>query len=69
MASVGFRGSFDDYVALAAVGVTMEDVKNYRRAGIPLDADDMTARKAMGGNPRPYPSPYPHPDPRADPDD
>jgi bla regulator protein BlaR1 len=69
MASVGFRGSFDDYVALAAVGVTMEDVKSYRRAGIPLDADDMTARKAMGSNPRPYPSPYPHPDPRADPDD
>ncbi|NYT39713.1 M56 family metallopeptidase [Sphingomonas sp. R-74633] len=59
MASAGFRGSLDDYVSLAAVGVTMEDVKNYRRAGIPLDADDMTARKAMGGNPRPHP----HPDP------
>lgn len=51
MSAAGFHGTIDDYVALAAVGVTMNDVKNYRRAGIPLDADELTARKVLHRDP------------------
>jgi len=61
MAAEGFHGSVDDYVSLAALGVTAEDVRSYRRAGIPLEADELTARKATGSHPRPNPNPDPDP--------
>ncbi len=67
MAGEGFHGSVDDYVSLAALRVTAEDVRSYRRAGIPLEADEMTARKA--GRPHPHPRPNPNPDPDPDPND
>ena len=63
MAAEGFRGSIDDYVSLAAVGVTAEDVRSYRRAGIPLEADELTARKARHPHSRSNRNPDPDPDP------
>jgi len=69
MAAEGFRGSIDDYVSLAAVGVTAEDVRSYRRAGIPLEADELTARKARHPHSRSNRNPDPDPDPDPDPSD
>lgn len=63
MAAEGFHGSIDDYVSLAAVGVTAEDVRSYRRAGIPLEADEMTERKALRSRPHSRPNPDSDPDP------
>lgn len=62
--AAGFRGELDDYIALAGMGVTPDDVRRVRGAGMPVKVDTLALlRQGRDPNPRPKPNPRPDPDP------
>nr|WP_246425960.1 M56 family metallopeptidase [Sphingomonas kyeonggiensis] len=60
--AAGFRGDLDDYIALAGMGVTSDDVRRLKRAGMPVGVDSLALIK-HGGRRGPDPDPSPDPDP------
>jgi beta-lactamase regulating signal transducer with metallopeptidase domain len=62
--AAGFRGDLDDYIALAGMGVTSDDVRRLKRAGMPVGVDNLAIIKhGMGRGANPNPAPDPDPDP------
>lgn len=62
--AAGYRGELDDYIALAGMGVTPDDVRRVRSAGMPVKVDTLALlRQGRDPNPRPKPNPRPDPDP------
>ncbi|HWU95775.1 MAG TPA: hypothetical protein VN029_09255, partial [Sphingomonas sp.] len=61
--SAGYRGDIDDYIALAGMGVTADDVRRIRSTGMPVDMDTLALAKAGRPGPKPHPDPNPNPDP------
>ncbi len=73
LVSAGFRGQLDDYVALAGMGVSADDVRRLRNAGMPVEIDTLALtrngrKRGPNPNPNPRPNPNPHPDPDPNPD-
>jgi len=61
--AAGFRGDLDDYIALAGMGVTSDDVRRLKRAGMPVGVDNLAIIKhgmGRGANPNPAPDPDPN---------
>lgn len=68
--NAGFRGDLDDYIALAGMGVTPDDVRRLRSAGVPVQVDTLALTKhGTGRGPHPHPDPDPDPDPSPHTDD
>jgi len=63
--SAGYRGDLDDYIALAGMGVTADDVRRLKRAGMAVDVDTLALTKHGGRRGR---TPDPDQDPDPDPD-
>lgn len=62
--AAGFRGDLDDYIALAGMGVTSDDVRRLKRAGMPVGVDNLAIIKhGMGRGANPNSAPDPDPDP------
>lgn len=61
--SAGYRGDIDDYIALAGMGVTADDVRRIRSTGMSVDMDTLALAKAGRPGPKPHPDPNPNPDP------
>ncbi|MFS2112442.1 hypothetical protein ACCC88_22340, partial [Sphingomonas sp. Sphisp140] len=59
--SAGYRGDLDDYIALAGMKVTADDVRRLKRAGMPVGVDSLALIKHGA-------SPAPDPDADSDPD-
>jgi bla regulator protein BlaR1 len=74
--NAGFHGDLDDYIALAGMGVTPDDVRRLRAAGMPVQVDTLALTKHGGtfdprpdSRPKPRPNPRPAPKPAPDPND
>ena len=61
--AAGYHGDIDDYIALAGMGVTADDVRRLRAAGMNVDMDSLALSKTLRRGPRPHPDPRPAPDP------
>ncbi|MBB4839682.1 beta-lactamase regulating signal transducer with metallopeptidase domain [Sphingomonas kyeonggiensis] len=61
--AAGYHGDIDDYIALAGMGVTADDVRRLRAAGTSVDMDSLALSKTLRRGPRPHPDPRPAPDP------
>jgi len=58
--SAGYRGDLDDYIALAGMKVTADDVRRLKRSGMPVGVDSLALIK-HGANPAPDPDSDPDP--------
>ncbi|WP_342251592.1 M56 family metallopeptidase [Sphingomonas sp. OTU376] len=61
--SAGYHGDIDDYIALAGMGVTADDVRRLHAAGMNVDMDSLALSKTLKRGPKPHPDPRPAPDP------